>query len=395
MRARALLLVALASCKTPTRESPAPPAPSASADPSALALAPPAPPPAAPKGMVWIPPGVLLAGTPEGKLPRVADAEMAGEQVVLRGFFIDELPYPNEAGAIPRGNVSQVEAAALCAEQEKRLCSELEWERACKGPQNFTYPYGDTYRASECGTGVRLSSSMPPAGILPGCRSGFGVRDLSGGVFEWTDSPWGRGTLDQAFTMRGGNALAGDVVARCANGIGRAPRERAPEYGFRCCKGERNLAEVTINVVHGEGVKAITVDDQTLADIAAHPPPEMEKRVKGASWKHLMGWRWRPIGNEELVLVSGCTPPTPNAECGIVVGRRKDGAWESLAYGSSGWWLPALHEDADPRDLFVFGGDGDGGFRRAIGYAWGRVVVGEPERKIPKKKRKKRHHDEP
>src|SRR5688500_10808005 len=52
-----------------------------------LEVAEPAPPPR--PGMVWIPPGVLIAGTPADKLPRVADEEMAGEQVVMRGFYID------------------------------------------------------------------------------------------------------------------------------------------------------------------------------------------------------------------------------------------------------------------------------------------------------------------
>ena len=42
--------------------------------------------------MVWIPPGVLIAGTPLDKLPRVADEEMAGEQVVMRGFYVDVFP---------------------------------------------------------------------------------------------------------------------------------------------------------------------------------------------------------------------------------------------------------------------------------------------------------------
>ncbi len=65
-------------------------------------------------GMTWIPPGVLLAGTPPDRLPRVADEEMAGEQVVMHGFYADIYPYPNEAGAIPTTNVSQADAKALC-----------------------------------------------------------------------------------------------------------------------------------------------------------------------------------------------------------------------------------------------------------------------------------------
>ena len=57
-------------------------------------------------GMAWIPPGVLIAGTPPDRLPRVADEEMAGEQVVMRGYYIDIFPYPNEIGAIPTTNIS-------------------------------------------------------------------------------------------------------------------------------------------------------------------------------------------------------------------------------------------------------------------------------------------------
>ena len=88
--------------------------------------------------MVWVPAGALVAGTPPEQLPRIADEEMPGEQVVLQGFYIDIFAYPNEEGAIPKTNVTHAAGGELCAEQGKRLCTELEWERACKGPQNTT-----------------------------------------------------------------------------------------------------------------------------------------------------------------------------------------------------------------------------------------------------------------
>src|SRR5213076_2897444 len=104
--ARAAMGVVLlfAACRNPARTSGAPGAsgPAPSADPSA------APPwasgpksPATPEGMVWIPPGALVAGTPTGVLPRIPDQEMAGEQVILKGFFMSIYAYPNEEGAIP------------------------------------------------------------------------------------------------------------------------------------------------------------------------------------------------------------------------------------------------------------------------------------------------------
>jgi sulfatase modifying factor 1 len=66
--------------------------------------------------MVWIPPGTLLAGTPPRAVPRVADEEMAGEQVVLRGFYIDVYPYPNEAGGLPTAALTRDEASEVCDE---------------------------------------------------------------------------------------------------------------------------------------------------------------------------------------------------------------------------------------------------------------------------------------
>jgi hypothetical protein len=346
--------------------------------------------------MIWIPPGVLLAGTPEDRTPRVADVEMPGSQVPMRAFFIDELPYPNEAGAIPLTGVTQQKAAELCAEHQKRLCTELEWERACKGPSNLVYPYGNTYRASECATGSP-SAAVPPVGVLPGCKSAFGVRDLHGGVFQWTASPWGRGTIGNLYTLRGGNAEAGEVVSRCANAIGRRPDAAERTYGFRCCSGDRNLGEVTLDIVRGEALRVVTNDPALEEQLAAAPPKELTAALgtTSAKFKVYTTWRWHPIGNEELVLQSGCAHPGGHAICGIAVGRPRAAKLEPMGFALSSWWLPTLHEDADPRDLSVFGGDELGGYRRKLQYAWGRVIVGEAEHKVPDvdrllKKRKKK-----
>ena len=109
--------------------------------------------PAAPQGMLYVPPGPLFVGTPPERLPRVPDEEMPGSQVAMGGFFIDRFLYPNEEGAIPTTGVTNDAAAQLCEDRKKRLCTELEWERACKGPANTTYEYGDRYRAELCATG--------------------------------------------------------------------------------------------------------------------------------------------------------------------------------------------------------------------------------------------------
>src|SRR6185369_13748482 len=150
-------------------------------------------------GMAWIPAGTLRAGTPRERIPRVADEEMAGLPVEMGGFYIDLLPWPNEPNAIPTSNVTRDEAEQLCATKGKRLCTELEWERACKGPDNTTYEYGDIYRKDTCGTGIPIEqAARRPTGEHAQCKSGFGVAELHGGVFEWTSSMWGRNSKDSS-----------------------------------------------------------------------------------------------------------------------------------------------------------------------------------------------------
>ena len=122
------------------------------------------PKPGAPRaGMAFVPAGTLKAGTPLGKLPRVATEELPGTPIQMGAYYIDIYPYPNEPGAIPQPNVSRDEAKKLCAEKGKRLCTELEWERACKGPDNTTYEYGETYRNTLYITGqsAKLTSHKP------------------------------------------------------------------------------------------------------------------------------------------------------------------------------------------------------------------------------------------
>ena len=147
--------------------------------------------------MAWVPPGTLRAARPPIARRASPTRSSPAQPVEMGGFYIDLLPYPNEPGAIPTTNVTRDEAEQLCTAKGKRLCTELEWERACKGPENATYEYGDAYRAAACGTGVSPEeAARRPSGEHAGCKSGFGVADMHGGVWEWTDSAWGRGSKD-------------------------------------------------------------------------------------------------------------------------------------------------------------------------------------------------------
>ncbi|MEZ4308892.1 MAG: SUMF1/EgtB/PvdO family nonheme iron enzyme [Polyangiaceae bacterium] len=249
-------------------------------------------------GMAWIPAGSLVAGTAPGKVPRVPDEEMAGEQLTMSGYYIDLYPFPNEQGALPRVGVTQAEAKEACEAAGKRLCTELELERACKGPDNTTYEYGDTYKASACNTGVARAPG--PNGMTPTCASGFGVHDLHGGAWSWTASDWKRDpTKSGLVALRGGNGAPGELIGRCANGRGLRPDTRSNDIGFRCCAGEANTAEVTVSIPRGPPL-TLRKPDRTIA-------PALEGLARADPAAPDAGrftvermWIWRPFGNEEL-----------------------------------------------------------------------------------------------
>jgi formylglycine-generating enzyme required for sulfatase activity len=48
----------------------------------------------------------------------------------------------SRAGVLPQGYISGEQAQAACRNAGKRLCTETEWARACRGPQDTTFPYG-------------------------------------------------------------------------------------------------------------------------------------------------------------------------------------------------------------------------------------------------------------
>jgi formylglycine-generating enzyme len=326
-------------------------------------------------GMVWIPAGVLKAGTPPERTPRVADEEMAGTAVDIGGFYIDALPWPNEPNAIPTSNVTRDEAEQLCLGKGKRLCTELEWERACKGPENTIYEYGDSYRKDVCGTGTAVEqSARRPTGEHAQCKSGFGVAEMHGGVFEWTESSWGRGSKDGAQgVLRGGNSVAGELVGRCANAIARAPSKKAATMGLRCCAGTKSAAEVKLDLQGSPGL-ALTKSSLATPWLAA-----LEMVAGGPlDPKQTHAWLWIPVANEELVVVTGCA--TAPRSCGFLVGRPKAGSTAPLMHLTTGNGPPEITRAGDARHLRIRSLDAHGIFSRDVTYAYGRIDLGDPKR---------------
>ena len=177
--------------------------------------------------------GSFTAGSTPGDRGRDPGLEPALEQVELGPYAIDRLPYPNDPNVEPKTDVTRKEAKQLCEEQGKRLCTELEWERACKGPDNDPYSTGEGWDPA-CEV-----ESM-------GCASGFDVVSMGGSLREWTSSnfePLEEGERTLA-VVRGSRAKVADTEHRCARREMLDPGAHGPDIGFRCCSGAPNAAKI-------------------------------------------------------------------------------------------------------------------------------------------------------
>lgn len=184
-------------------------------------------------GMRLIPAGSFRFGSPDSDdLKNFGDVDQS--TVMTAGYCIDLYEYPNRKGSAPGTNVKFTQAVASCKSRGKRLCTEPEWERACKGPSNARFPYGNAFNASACNTEDATGQvrQVSDTGSFGQCASGYGVFDLAGNVAEWVDSPFDSGANR---TVKGGAANRPDFATRCAARVGKSPDSKDVLIGFRCC----------------------------------------------------------------------------------------------------------------------------------------------------------------
>ncbi len=168
--------------------------------------------------MVWIPPGPFLVGRDNER------AESAGFSLgrypVTNGQFrrfLDETGYeppgdhPDperflahwgehwDGRKLPKGLerhpvvwVSFVDALAYCEWSGATLPTEWLWEKAARGPDGRTYPWGEAlpcegFRPNQKATGLTnvCSTATCPVGQYPRTRTPYGCEDLIGNVSEW------------------------------------------------------------------------------------------------------------------------------------------------------------------------------------------------------------------
>ncbi len=85
----------------------------------------------------------------------------------------------------PIENVTWIDANEYCAWREARLPTEAEWEYAARGPESWLYPWGNEYSSHNL---LRSEPHMYDVGSIPQGASWVGALDMSGSLYEWTNS---------------------------------------------------------------------------------------------------------------------------------------------------------------------------------------------------------------
>lgn len=210
--------------------------------------------PSCPPAMAHIPEGAFQMGSNGGDLD-----ESPQHEAILPDYCIDKYEVTNQefieyeaghqsfagssAGNQPVTKVSWNAAAGYCAAKNKRLCSEEEWEKACRGPNASVYTYGDQFDMWTCWTGQTGSESIR-IGAYDACSNEYGVHDMTGNVSEWTAAnydpyPGGswEGNMGNGYKVhRGGHWGADEKKSRCSQrGYITNADSGNNIVGFRCC----------------------------------------------------------------------------------------------------------------------------------------------------------------
>jgi formylglycine-generating enzyme required for sulfatase activity len=143
--------------------------------------------------MIEIPGGSFIQGKPSVKgshenTTKFLETFLIDSHEVTNGDFSKKFPkhvYRLDAEDHPVSHVTWLEAKTYCSQVGKRLPSDVEWEKAARGTDGRLYPWGDKVPKKKphpyySGL-IKRRGGLNRKDVSP-----FGVRDMAGSVWEWT-----------------------------------------------------------------------------------------------------------------------------------------------------------------------------------------------------------------
>jgi formylglycine-generating enzyme required for sulfatase activity/predicted transcriptional regulator len=183
--------------------------------------------------------------------------ESSAKKIFLDSYLIDKTPVTNaeyqkfvkttgyhfpehwKNGQIPKGeenhpvyNVSWYDAKAYANFSEKRLPTEEEWEKAARGSDKRIYPWGNNFDVNFCNI-LRKNKGTTPVEKYPLGKSYYGLYDMAGNVWEWTDTPADEKNFN---IIKGGSWADNEKTAQCFYKTSELSDKKYDNIGFRCAK---------------------------------------------------------------------------------------------------------------------------------------------------------------
>lgn len=152
---------------------------------------------------------------------------------VPRDWDSEKRIHPSGRENHPVVQVSYVEATAFCKWGGYSLPDNMRWEKAARGTDGRTYPWGEDWQDGRyCNSQEANIGETTPVDNYPLGASPYGVMDMSGNVWEWNRS---RGLNNRtAVIVRGGSCSSIKEAVSCSYKDEELPNNRHATNGFRC-----------------------------------------------------------------------------------------------------------------------------------------------------------------